>query len=64
MQIGYYHLCKVDPSVLHHTDFEGLHDVFEGAWNRITNAITIAHRFGIGVLLGAYPMLPAITLVY
>jgi hypothetical protein len=54
MQIGYYHLCGVDPSVLHHTEFESLYDVFEGAWNRIANAITTAHRFGIGILFGVY----------
>lgn len=40
--------------MLRHTDFDGLYGVFEGAWKRIVNAITIAHRFGLGVLLGAY----------
>jgi hypothetical protein len=40
--------------VLRRTEFDGLYDVFEGAWKRIVNAITIAHRFGLGVLLGAY----------
>jgi hypothetical protein len=54
MQIGYYHLCAVDPSVLHHTDFDGLDNVFKGAWNRIEHAINIAHSFGIGILFGAY----------
>ncbi|KAH9887994.1 glycoside hydrolase [Cubamyces lactineus] len=49
--IGYYHVCGADPSVLEGTDFADLGAVFTGAWARITNALTIAHRYGIGVLI-------------
>ncbi|KZT25264.1 glycoside hydrolase family 5 protein, partial [Neolentinus lepideus HHB14362 ss-1] len=49
--IGYYHLCGVDASVLNSTDFADFQDVFEGAWSRITNAISTANEFNIGVLL-------------
>lgn len=52
MQIGYYHLCGIDAAVLRGTDFEAFHDIFEGAWNRIANAIANAHRHDIGVLVG------------
>ena len=52
MQIGFYHLCAVEPTVLDGTDFAGLANVFEGAWVRITNAIAKAHYYGIGVLIG------------
>ena len=53
LQIGFYHLCGVDPSVLSGTDFAGLDDVFAGAWSRITNAIATAYRHGLGVFIGA-----------
>ncbi|PCH35019.1 glycoside hydrolase family 5 protein [Wolfiporia cocos MD-104 SS10] len=49
--IGYYHICGADPSVLHNTDFANYGKVFEGAWRRITNAIAIAHQYGLGVLI-------------
>ncbi|THH07031.1 hypothetical protein EW146_g9442 [Bondarzewia mesenterica] len=49
--IGFYHLCGADPSVLVGTDFAEHYSVFRGAWVRITNAITTAHRYGIGVLI-------------
>ncbi|KAI0367432.1 glycoside hydrolase [Pilatotrama ljubarskyi] len=48
--IGYYHICGADPSVLKGTDFADLHEVFAGAWNRVTSALATAHRYGIGVL--------------
>ncbi|KAF7791719.1 hypothetical protein EIP86_002743 [Pleurotus ostreatoroseus] len=51
LPIGYYHLCGVDPSVLEGTDFTGLGHVFSGAWNRITGAIVMAQRYGLGVLI-------------
>lgn len=52
-QIGFYHICSVDPSVLRNgTDFADLHDTFSGAWDKITNALKTAHRYGIGVLFG------------
>ncbi|KAG6852880.1 hypothetical protein C0991_008393 [Blastosporella zonata] len=49
--IGYYHLCAVDPSVLHGTAFEAFALVFSGAWLRITKAIQAASRYGLGVLI-------------
>lgn len=49
--IGYYHLCGVDPSVLHGTDFRPFREVYAGAWSRIVRVIETAHRYGIGVLL-------------
>ncbi|THH00439.1 hypothetical protein EW026_g2083 [Hermanssonia centrifuga] len=49
--IGYYHLCGADASVLQGTDFADFGHVFQGAWNRITNAIATAHRFGLAVLI-------------
>jgi glucan 1,3-beta-glucosidase len=51
-QIGYYHICALDPSILTGTDFDGLQCVFEGAWSRIVTAVTTAQSFGIGVLFG------------
>ncbi|KIP05944.1 glycoside hydrolase family 5 protein [Phlebiopsis gigantea 11061_1 CR5-6] len=51
LPIGYYHLCGADASVLNNTDFAKLGHVYEGAWKRITNAISTAHRFGLGVLI-------------
>jgi glucan 1,3-beta-glucosidase len=51
-QIGYYHLCGADPSVLRNTAFHDLEHVFTGAWARITLAIETARHHGIGVLLG------------
>jgi glucan 1,3-beta-glucosidase len=51
LQIGYYHLCEADPSVLRNTIFHDLEYVFTGAWTRITRAIEMARHHGIGVLL-------------
>ncbi|KAI0754068.1 glycoside hydrolase [Daedaleopsis nitida] len=48
--IGFYHICGADSSVLRGTDFSELGGVFEGAWDRITNALASAHRHGVGVL--------------
>ena len=55
LQIGYYHLCGAEPSVLHNTDFRYFNIVFSGAWSRIVRAIETAHEYGIGVLLGKPP---------
>lgn len=52
MQIGYYHLCSLDHSLLSGTDFHGLDNVFEGAWTRLVRAVEIAQRHRIGVLFG------------
>ncbi|KAF8074494.1 glycoside hydrolase superfamily [Lyophyllum atratum] len=49
--IGYYHLCGVDPSVLHGTQFRDFESVFSGAWVRILRAIETANRYGLGVLI-------------
>ncbi|KAF8656413.1 hypothetical protein AX16_002557 [Volvariella volvacea WC 439] len=49
--IGYYHLCSLDASILTRTDFDGLQNVFMGAWSRILRAIETANSYGIGVLL-------------
>ncbi|PFH48234.1 glycoside hydrolase family 5 protein [Amanita thiersii Skay4041] len=49
--IGYYHICGIDPTILDGTDFQGYDDVFAGAWSRLTRAIEIAYRYGIGVLI-------------
>ncbi|THH30611.1 hypothetical protein EUX98_g3583 [Antrodiella citrinella] len=49
--IGYYHVCGADPSVLQGTDFADRLSVYEGAWQRITNAIATARRYGLGVLI-------------
>ncbi|KAH7887222.1 glycoside hydrolase family 5 protein [Phlebopus sp. FC_14] len=49
--IGYYHICGLDDSILNNTDFQGLEDVFSGAWVRLANAVETAQRFGIGVLI-------------
>ncbi|KAF8342202.1 putative cytoplasm protein [Cantharellus anzutake] len=49
--IGYYHICGLEPSVIHGTDFEPYRDVYEGAWKRISRAISTAASYGIGVLV-------------
>ncbi|KAF8995741.1 glycoside hydrolase superfamily [Cyathus striatus] len=49
--IGYYHLTALDPSIIQGTDFASHGHVFEGAWGRITKAIEMAHKYGIGVLV-------------
>lgn len=51
-QIGYYHLCSLDRSLLSGTDFHGLDSVFEGAWMRLVRAVKTAQFYGIGVLFG------------
>ncbi|KAG6369179.1 glycoside hydrolase superfamily [Boletus reticuloceps] len=51
LQIGYYHLCGLDRSLLSGTDFHGLDNVFEGAWIRLVRAVETAQFHGIGVLL-------------
>jgi hypothetical protein len=51
-QIGFYHLCAADPGVLDDTDFSHLKNVYEGAWARITNAIALASKHELGVLIG------------
>lgn len=51
LPIGYYHLCGANPSVLKGTEFENLGHVFQGAWARITNAIRLANKYGLGVLI-------------
>jgi hypothetical protein len=51
-QIGYYHICGVDASVLPGTDFQDHYDVFAGAWSRLTRGIEEASKRGIGVLIG------------
>lgn len=52
IQIGYYHLCSLDHSLLSGTDFHGLDSVFEGAWIRLVRAVETAQLYGIGVLFG------------
>lgn len=52
MQIGYYHLCSLDRTLLSGTDFQGLDPVFEGAWMRVVRAVETAQLHGIGVLIG------------
>ncbi|KZO97421.1 glycoside hydrolase family 5 protein [Calocera viscosa TUFC12733] len=49
--IGFYHLCGLDRTVLQGTNFSAFYDVYSGAWNRIIQAISTAHQYGIGVLL-------------
>ncbi|TDL25342.1 glycoside hydrolase [Rickenella mellea] len=51
LPIGFYHVCGKDASVLEGTDFAHLYSVFSGAWGRILNAIDIAMKYGIGVLI-------------
>ncbi|KIJ11716.1 glucan 1,3-beta-glucosidase [Paxillus involutus ATCC 200175] len=48
--IGYYHLCGIDSSLLQKTDFQGLEEVFQGAWPRLVRAVETAQLHGIGVL--------------
>jgi glucan 1,3-beta-glucosidase len=55
MQIGFYHVCGVDESVLQGTDFAEFGAVFQGAWPRITNALALANKYEIGVLIGWWP---------
>ena len=55
-QIGFYHVCGADHSVLHGTDFAAYQSVFDDAWNHILNAIVTANRYQIGVLLGKGPI--------
>lgn len=62
LQIGYYHICGVDPSVLDGTDFANLGHIFAGAWSRVTSALARAHRSGIAVLFGESPRPRARTL--
>ena len=50
-QIGYYHICGADRTVLDGTDFYPYYNVYVGAWARIIRAIENAARRGIGVLL-------------
>ena len=56
-QIGYYHVCGIDPSVLEGTPFSDLKGVYEGAWSRISRAIDTAAEYGIGVLIGTSQLL-------
>jgi aryl-phospho-beta-D-glucosidase BglC (GH1 family) len=49
--IGFYHICGADPSVLDGTDFKDYRHVFEGAWSRITNALSVAYRYEIGIVI-------------
>ena len=51
-QIGFYHVCGADNSVLRGTEFADYESVFHDAWNHILNAIATANRYHIGVLLG------------
>ena len=50
-QIGYYHICGADRTVLDCTEFYPYYNVYVGAWARIIRAIENAARRGIGVLL-------------
>lgn len=54
IQIGYYHLCGLDRSLLSGTDFHGLDSIFEGAWIRLVRAVETAQLYGIGVLFGLF----------
>lgn len=38
--------------MLKSTEFDGLHHVFEGAWQRIANVVNTAAQHGVGVLIG------------
>ncbi|CAG8741604.1 13945_t:CDS:2, partial [Acaulospora colombiana] len=42
--VGYYHLCGVEPRVIHNTDFGGFQSVFEGAWGYVEKAIAAANH--------------------
>jgi hypothetical protein len=55
LKVGFYHVCGADPYVLHGTDFHDLGHVYAGAWGRLTNALALAHKYGIGVMIGAPP---------
>lgn len=52
IQIGYYHLCSLDHTLLIGTDFHGLDSVFKGAWIRLVRAVSTAQLHGMGVLFG------------
>lgn len=51
-QIGYYHACGIDRSLLDGTEYAPYYDVYRGAWSRILGAIETARHHGIGVLIG------------
>ncbi|KAL7421161.1 Glucan 1,3-beta-glucosidase 3 [Cryptotrichosporon argae] len=51
LPIGYYHLAAACPDVLAGTDFEPFAEVYAGAWQRITKAVSDAERHGLGVLI-------------
>lgn len=51
-QIGYYHACGIDRSLLDGTEYAPYYDVYRGAWSRVLGAIETARRHGIGVLIG------------
>lgn len=53
LQIGFYHVCGVDPSVLQGSDFAPFRHAFEGAWSKTMGAIDAASCHGIGVLIGS-----------
>jgi len=55
-QIGFYHVCGADHSVLRGTEFADYQSVFDDAWNHILNAIVTANKYQIGVLLGKDPI--------
>jgi len=55
-QIGFYHVCGADHSVLRGTEFAAYQSIFDDAWNHILNAIVTASRYQIGVLLGKGPI--------
>ena len=52
LQIGFYHVCGADHSVLRGTEFADYESIFGDAWNHILNAIVTANKYQIGVLLG------------
>lgn len=49
--IGFYHICGADASVLRGTDFADFGFIFQGAWGHILDAIVMANKYGIGVLI-------------
>ncbi|KAF8956203.1 glycoside hydrolase superfamily, partial [Flammula alnicola] len=52
--IGYYHLCGVDPTVLHGTDCQPFCEFYSGAWQRVTQAIQrVPHIRGLSDLHAA-----------
>ena len=56
-QIGYYHVCGADRSILNDTDFFPYYSVYEGAWRRITQAVLTTSRMNMTVLIGTYSSL-------